>query len=166
MISPIFGTAPPGPDDDGERTSFRRLQVMDLSGIPAFALDEDERATAARKQFQAIVDNYPHTHTADMARYFIGVNAANENDTATAERNLKAVASSGNRELASVAKLALASLYASTNHTKDAVALYQELINKPTASVSKVAAELQLAELYQSLSQPADAKRVAAAGRD
>jgi len=43
---------------------------------------------------------------------------------------------------------------------KEGVALYQELINKPTASVSKVAAQLQLAELYQSSNQPLEAKRI------
>ena len=127
--------------------------------VPSFAT-ATERSDAARKQLQSIIDRYPHTRTADIARYFLGVNAANTNDAATAERDLKAVASSGNHELASVAKLALASLYGDTNRLKDAVALYLELINKPTASVSKVAAQLQLAELYQRSNQPADAKRV------
>ena len=127
--------------------------------VPSFGAAK-ERSDAARKQLQSIIDRYPHTRTADMARYFLGVNAANENDAATAERDLKAVASSGNHELASVAKLALASLYGDTNRLKDAVGLYLELINKPTASVSKVAAQLQLAELYQRSNQSADAKRV------
>jgi hypothetical protein len=40
------------------------------------------------------------------------------------------------------------------------VALYQELINQPTLSVSKVTAQLQLAELYQTSNQPLDAKRL------
>ena len=119
-----------------------------------------ERNEAARKQFQAIVDKYPHTRTSDMARYFVGVTAANLGDNATAERNFKEIASSGNRELASVAKLALASIYGNTNRVKDAVALYQDLMNKPTTSVGKVMAQLQLAELYQSANQPLDAKRI------
>jgi TolA-binding protein len=127
--------------------------------VPSFS-SAKERSEAAKKQFQAIVDKYPHTRTADMARYFLGVSAANDGDTAAAERDLKGVAASGNRELASVAKLALASLYNNAHRTKDALALYQELINKPTASVSKVTAQLQLAELYQSSNQPADAKRL------
>ena len=119
-----------------------------------------ERSEAARNQFQAIIDKYPHTHTADMAHYFLGVTAADLNDNATAERDFKDVASSHNRELASVAKLALASLYGNSSRTKDATTLYQELINKPTASVSKVTAQLQLAELYRTSNQPLDAKRV------
>jgi TolA-binding protein len=119
-----------------------------------------DRIAAAQKQFQQIVDRYPHTRTADMAHYFLGVTAAESADNAAAERDFKQVAASGNRELSSVAKLALAQLYANTNRTKDAAALYQELMNKPTTSVSKVTAQLQLAELYQNSNQPLDAKRV------
>jgi TolA-binding protein len=119
-----------------------------------------ERAEVARKQFQAIVDKYPHTRTADMAHYFLGVTSATAGDNTTAENDFKAVVSAGNKELASVAKLALADLYGNTNRTKDAVSLYQELINKPTASVSKVTAQLQLAETYQASNQPLDAKRL------
>jgi len=126
---------------------------------PSFA-SVAERATAAHKQFQAIVDKYPHTRTADMAHYFLGVNAATLADNAAAERNFKEVASAGNREVAAVAKSALASLYGQTNRTKEAVALLQELINKPSASVSKVSAQLQLAELYQNANQPLEAKRI------
>ena len=127
--------------------------------IPSFT-SAKERAEAARKQFQAIVDKYPHTRTADMARYFLGVTSASMGDNTGAENNFKAVASTGNKELASVAKLALAALYGNTNRTKDGVALYQELINHPTASVSKVTAQLELAELYRSSNQPLDAKRL------
>jgi TolA-binding protein len=127
--------------------------------FPSFA-SAKERSDAARKQFQAIVDKYPHTRTADMARYFLGVTAASAGDNTAAESSFKAVASTGNKELASVAKLALAALYGNTNRTKDAVALYQALINQPTASVSKATAQLQLAELYQTSNQPLDAKRL------
>jgi tetratricopeptide (TPR) repeat protein len=127
--------------------------------LPSF-VSAKERAEAARKQFQAIADKYRHTRTADMARYFLGVTSATAGDGAAAENDFKTVVSSANKELASVAKLALATLYGNTNRTKDAVALYQELINQPTASVSKVTAQLQLAELYQTGNQPLDAKRL------
>jgi len=119
-----------------------------------------ERSDSARKQSPTIVDKYPHTRTADMARSFLGVTSASAGDNAAAENSFKAVASTGNKELASVAKLALAALYGNTNRTKESVALYQELINHPTASVSKATAELQLAELYQTSNQPVDAKRL------
>ncbi len=127
--------------------------------VPSFT-SAKERAQTAQKQFQAIVDKYPHTRTADMAHYFLGVTAANLNDNTAAERNFKLVASTGNREVAAVAKSALASLYSQTHRPKDAIALYQELISKPTASVGKVTAQLQLAELYQNSNQPLEAKRL------
>jgi predicted negative regulator of RcsB-dependent stress response len=127
--------------------------------FPSFA-SAKERSDAAKKQLQAIVDKYPHTRTADMARYFLGVTAVAAGDNAAAETNLKVVVSNGSKELASVAKLALAALYGNTNRTKDAAALYQELINQPTVSVSKTTAQLQLAELYQASNQPLDAKRL------
>ena len=128
-------------------------------GVPSFT-SAKERAEAAKKQFQAIIDKYPHTRSADMSRYFLGVTSETEGDNAAAEKDFKATASNGNKELASIAKLALATLYGNTNRTKDAAAIYQELINKPTVSVSKVTAQLQLAELYQSNNQPLDAKRL------
>ncbi|MGA2345334.1 MAG: tetratricopeptide repeat protein [Candidatus Sulfotelmatobacter sp.] len=138
---------------------LRPVGAPEQPDFPTFTSAKD-RALAAQKKFQAIVDKYPHTHTADMAHYFLGVTAANLQDNAAAERDFKEVISSGNREVASVAKTALASLYGQTNRVKEAVALYQELINKPTVSVSKVTAELQLAELYQNSNQPLDAKRL------
>jgi TolA-binding protein len=140
-------------------TQLRPAGAPAQPDFPTFT-SAKERSEAARKQFQAIVDKYPHTRTADMAHYFLGVIASESSDNAGAERNFKIVASVGNHDLAALAKSALASLYGQSNRTKEAIALYQELINKPTASVSKVAAQLQLAELYQSSNQPLDAKRL------
>jgi len=140
-------------------TPLRPPGTPEQPDFPTFTSVKD-RTEAARKQLQTIVDKYPHTRTADMAHYLLGVTAANLSDNSSAERNFKQVASTGNRDLAAVAKFALASFYGQNKRTKEAVALYQELINKPTASVSKVTAQLQLAELYQDSNQPLDAKRI------
>ncbi len=127
--------------------------------IPSFT-SAKERTEAAKKQFQEIVNNYPHTRTSDMAHYFLGVTASELSDNATAEQNFKEVSSSRNKDLSAIAKFALASLYGQTKRTKEAVTIYQDLISKPTASVSKVTAQLQLAELYQDSNQPTEAKRI------
>jgi tetratricopeptide (TPR) repeat protein len=140
-------------------TPLRPAGAPEQPDFPSFT-SAKERSDTARKQFQTIIDKYPHTRTADMARYLLGVTAASAGDNTAAENNLKAVISSGSKELASVAKLALAALYGNTNRTKDAVALYQELISQPTVSVSKATAQLQLADLYQTSNQPLDAKRL------
>jgi TolA-binding protein len=140
-------------------TQLRAPGTPEQPDFPTFT-SAKERAEAARKKFQAIVDNYPHTRTADMAHYFLGVTAQTLSDNAAAERNFKDVAAGGSREVASIAKDALAALYAQSNRQKEAIALYQELINKPTTAVSKATAQLQLAELYQNSNQPLDAKRM------
>jgi len=144
------------------RTLDRQLRAPGTPEQPDFPTftSAKERADAARKQFQAIVDKYPHTRTADMARYFLGVTAVSAGDNAAAENYFKEAVAHGSRELSSVAKLALADLEGNTNRVKEAEALYKELIDHPTASASKVAAQLQLAELYQNNNQPLDAKRL------
>ena len=140
-------------------TQLRPPSQPEQPDFPTFT-SAKERAEAARKQFQAIVDKYPHTQTADMAKYFVGVTSVSLADNATAERDFKDVAGSGTKEVSALAKDALASLYRDTNRPKEATALYQELINKPTTTVSKVTAQLQLADLYQNSNQPLDAKRI------
>src|SRR6266576_2655879 len=141
------------------QTPVRPAGAPETPNAPSFASTQ-ERAGAAKKQLQDVVDKYPHTHTADIARYLLGTTAVELGDNATAERELKEVASSYNKDLSALAKLALASFYGNINRTKDALDLYKQLIDKPTNTVSKVMAQLQLAALYESSQQPAEAKRM------
>jgi len=127
--------------------------------IPSFS-SAKERTTAAHKQFQATVDQYPHTRTAEFARYFLGLTSSQLGDNAAAEVDLKAVASTHNEDLAALAKLALAAVYRDKNRTNDAIDLYNQLIAKPTRSVGKAMVQMELADTYASTQQPADAKRV------
>jgi predicted negative regulator of RcsB-dependent stress response len=126
---------------------------------PSFASSK-ERATAAQKQFQAIVDKYPHTHAAGFARYFLGLESADLGDNASAERDLQSVSSSSNADLAALAKMALASVYRNTGRNKQAIDLYKQLASRPTSTVGKVTAQMELAATYQSSNQPLEAKRI------
>jgi TolA-binding protein len=128
-------------------------------GTDSFA-SAQERATAARKQFQGIVDKYPRTHTADMARYFVGLSAAQLGDNAAAESNLQAAAKSSNSDLAALGKLALASIYRAEAKDAPAIDLYKKLIDQPTLAVSKATAQLELADFYESRQKPDDAKKI------
>lgn len=127
--------------------------------FPSFASDK-ERATEAHKQFQAIVDQYPHAHSADFARYFLGRTSAELGDNAAAEREFKDIASSGNKDLSSLAQLALASVYRTTGRNKEAIEIYKKLADKPSNSVGKPTAQLELAATYQADQQPLEAKRI------
>ncbi len=155
--------------DDKASVDFgKAVQTLDVpirpAGMPAqpdepsFASFQ-ERVTEAHKEFQAVVDKYPHTRSADFSRYFLGVTSSSMGDNAAAETELKAVADGHSSNLSALAKLALASVYRNTNRTQDAVALYKQLIDKPTDTVGKAAAEVQLAETYQAAGMNADAKK-------
>lgn len=118
-----------------------------------------ERATEAHKQFQAIVEKYPHTRAADFAHYFLGVTSATLGDNVAAEKELKTVAGYHNADLSALAKLALASVYRNTNRNKDAIDIYKDLAQHPTNTVGKINAEVQLAETYQAAGMTAEAKK-------
>ena len=128
-------------------------------GFPSFA-SAQERATEARKQFQAIVDKYPHTRTADMARYFVGLTSSQLGDYAAAARNLQEVAKSSNKDLAALARFALASVFRAENKDAQATELYKQLIDKPTTTVNKITVQLELAQFYEGRQKPDEAKRI------
>lgn len=140
-------------------TPLRPANMPAQPDFPSYASSK-ERATEAHKKFQAVIDKYPHTHASNFARYFAGLTAGQMGDNATAERELKDVADVHNKDLASLAKFALASVYRNTNRDKDAIDLYKQIIDKPTASVSKATAQMELADLYQGKQQNAEAKRI------
>jgi tetratricopeptide (TPR) repeat protein len=137
----------------------RPAGVPEQPGFPSFA-SAQERSTEARKQFQAIVDKYPHTHTADMARYFVGLTSSQIGDNAAAERNLQEVANSSNKDLAALAKFALASVFRAENKDSQAIAFYKQLIDKPTTAVNKVTVQLELASFYEGRQKADEAKRI------
>lgn len=140
-------------------TPIRPAGTPPQPDFPSFT-SAQERSNTARKQLQTIIDKYPHTGTADKARYLLGTTALNAGDNTAAEASLKQVANIHNADLAALAKMALATLYANTNRTKEALDLYKQLADKPTMTVSRVAAQLKLAALYESSQQPAEAKHI------
>ena len=140
-------------------TPIRPAGMPAQAEAPSFASSK-ERSTAARKQFQAVVSQYPHTRSADMAHYFVGVTSADLGDNAAAERELKEVGSSRNDELAALANFALASVYRRENRNKDAIELYKKMVEKPARTVGKATAQLELATTYQADNQPLEAKRI------
>jgi tetratricopeptide (TPR) repeat protein len=139
--------------------TVRPAGMPEQPDFPSFASSK-ERAMAAHKQLQAIVNDYPHTRSAEFARYFLGVTSADLGENAAAIRDLQAVAQSHNQDVASLAKLALASVYRGENNYKQAIDLYNGLIAKPTTTVSKAMAQMQLAATYRESGQPLEAKRI------
>jgi predicted negative regulator of RcsB-dependent stress response len=119
-----------------------------------------ERAKASNADFSHIADKYTFTQSARVARYFAGVTLHEMGDNAGAEKNLKDVADSRYKEIASLAKLALASIYHDTNRDPQAVEIYHQLADHPTLSVGKTTAQFLLASLYEENNQPDQARKL------
>lgn len=139
-------------------TPLRSPESPAQPGVASFT-SAKERALAAQKEFLEIASKYSYTRSAEVARYMAGLVAVDLGDAAAAERDLKAIAGSHNRDLAPLAKMAMASLYRSLKREADAVKLYKELIEQPTRTVPKSMAQLELAKMYE-VSQPAEAMRI------
>jgi len=119
-----------------------------------------ERAKAANADFMRIADKYSFTRNGRMARYFAGITLHDMGDNAGAEKQLQRVAGSMDKEVGSLAKLALASLYQDGGKTQQAIDLYKGLIEKPTTSVGKTTAQFELANLYEANHQPLEARKL------
>ena len=139
-------------------TPIRPAGTPEQPGFPSFD-SSTVRATEARKQFQAIVDKYSSTHSAKVARYFVGLTSAQLADYSAAESNLQQTANASDSDLASLGKLALASVYASEKKDDQAVDLYKQLSDKPTMLVSKATSQFELAGFYASHQKLDDAKK-------
>jgi lipopolysaccharide biosynthesis regulator YciM len=86
--------------------------------------------------------------------------------TATAESTLQKLAGGWDKDTASLAKVALASLYHQTGRDQQAIDIYNELIAKPTDVETAGMAQLQLGTLYESMGRPDDAKKIYATLKD
>jgi predicted negative regulator of RcsB-dependent stress response len=147
---------------DAVRTMQAQLRPAGTPAQPGLLSFDSEtgRATAARKQFQEIADQYPSTHSGKMARYFVGVAAAQMGDNAAAEENLKKTAETSDSQLASLGKFALAAVYREEKKDPQAIELYKQLMDKPTELVSKVAAQMEIASVYELEQKPDEAKKI------
>jgi predicted negative regulator of RcsB-dependent stress response len=125
-----------------------------------------ERAKAANRLFVDVANKYGFTPSGRNAEYFAGLTYMEMGQNASAEASLKNVSGSMSRNLAALAKLALAVLYQQTGRNSDAIALLKDLINKPATTVPAGVAKLQLAALYEASNQPEQAKLIYAALKD
>jgi tetratricopeptide (TPR) repeat protein len=116
--------------------------------MPGVYSSAQARATEANREFVAVAHNFSGLPEAAKAHYFAGVSYEDLGQNGPAETELKDAAGSWNRDLSNLAKLALAGLYQQTNRADQAISLYQELANKPSATVSTNVAQLDLADLY------------------
>ena len=125
-----------------------------------------DRAKEANREFVAIAQDYGWLPEGTKAHYFAGVTFEDLGQNGSAETQLLAASKSWDRNLSNLAKLALAGLYHQTARDNEAIDLYNEIIAKPSATVSASVAELDLADLYASEGKQDQARALWAKVRD
>jgi predicted negative regulator of RcsB-dependent stress response len=117
-----------------------------------------ERTKKAHEQFAAVADKYGYLPEGTKAKYFVAVTDQEMGQTAAAETGLKSVADSMNHDLANLARMALANIYHQTKRDSDAIKLLDQIVAKPSSTVTAAAAQLELADIYDAEGQKDQAK--------
>ena len=138
-------------------------------GAPAEAgayATASERSKAANQKFAAVAQQYGWLSEGVKAHYFAGVTDEELGQNASAETELKQAAGSWDRNVANLAKLALAQLYHQTARDSQAIDLYNALIAKPSETVTANMAQLGLADLYAGTGKQDQARAIWAKVKD
>jgi tetratricopeptide (TPR) repeat protein len=118
-----------------------------------------ERGKAAQAEFAKVANDFKLTPNGKYARYMAGVSATQAGDFAAAESLLKEAATY-NKDVAALAKYALANLYERQGKQDDAVKMYRETADLNSRSVPRTTAQLDLAALYEGKQQNDQAIKV------
>lgn len=124
------------------------LTAPGAPALPGGYATAADRSKAANQQFVAAANKYGWLPEGSKAHYFAGVTDMEVGHTGSAETELKAAANAWSRNTANLAKVALAQLYHQTGRDPQAISLYNELIAKPSITVSATVAQLGLADIY------------------
>ena len=128
------------------------------SGEVAY-VDEKNKYGDAERQFQQVATQYGRTRPGQIARYYAALSEEHLKLFDNAEKNLKQLDSSGDENLAGLARFQLAWVYAQNGKGPQAVELYKQLADKPTIFVPKPMVLLTLADYYRK-TNPAQASKL------
>ncbi len=121
-----------------------------------------ERNKAALLKFNAIVAKYrlfPRPKAVGIALYHAGLCESLLGNTTVAINTLQEASRDGDRDIASLAQLALADEFLQSGKTQEADKIYQNLADHPTLTVPRATALMALADSMKS-SQPARARQL------
>lgn len=124
------------------------------STAPSFRTDK-ERAQKAVEEFQKVAANYGGS-TAEHARYFAATNQLTL-DRAKGISELEVLTKSGEAEVATLAKFALAQAKEGDGKYEEAATLYNDLVKQGSTIITPDTANLRLAIVYQKLGKKQEA---------
>jgi predicted negative regulator of RcsB-dependent stress response len=112
-------------------------------------VDEKNKYGDAERKFLEVAGQYGRTRPGQVARYYAALSEEQLRKYADAEKNLQQVESSGDENLAGLARFQLAGVYDKDGKGQQAVDLYKQLSDKPSVFVPKPLVLLTLAEHYR-----------------
>ncbi len=126
--------------------------------VPTYPTQEAKNKEVNRA-FNAVIDKYPTSDEAQVARYYLGANAADTGKLADAQKYFDAAINGGNQQYGSLAKVALAQVYFDEGRSADGEKLLRDLMEHPTLFVSKDEAAIVLARELEH-SRPLEARKL------
>jgi predicted negative regulator of RcsB-dependent stress response len=120
---------------------------------------QDAKDAAVSKAFSEIAAQYNGSHEGAIAEYTLAGLATDAGRNDEARKRYQAVIDSGSKEYASLAKLSLAQLDFAENKNADGEKLLRDLVDHPTALVSKDQAALALVHQIAK-TRPAEAHKL------
>lgn len=127
-------------------------------GVLTFTSAEEKR-TAVGKALTDLATRHSGSAEGAIAKYYLGAQAMSQGRPDEAVKYLTECASSGEEQPASLARLALAGVYAGQGKAADAEKLLRALVEKPTVLVPKEEATIALARLIAP-SKPEEARKL------
>jgi len=118
--------------------------------------DEPTRVQDALQKFTKVADKYPSTNPGKLARYYTALCLEDLERHNQALEELKRISGISDKELAAMAQYQMATIYARTGKTDDAVKAYRALAEKQSALVPRPLVLLELAGLLRT-SNPKEA---------
>jgi TolA-binding protein len=111
--------------------------------------NEAARSTDALSKFNVVANKYPNTIPGRQARYYAALCLEDLERQNQALEELKKLASSSDKELASMAQYQMGVIYARSGKPEDAVKTFRELADKHSVFVPRPVALLELANVLR-----------------
>lgn len=121
--------------------------------------DPSKKFQDALKKFQGVVQQYPHTRSGQLAKYYSALCEEHLNQNAQAMSTLSEIENGSDRDFAAMARFELAEIYDQMGKSDQAVQAYNELLANPSVLVPKPIVLLALAEHYKK-TNPAQAAKL------
>jgi hypothetical protein len=118
--------------------------------------DSQKRSQDAAQKFAAVADKYPGINPGKLARYYQALTLLDLDKQNQSIEELKRLVGGSDKELSAMAQYQIATLYARTGKTDDAIKNYRAVADSKSALVPRPLVLLELADLLRQ-TNPAEA---------